>query len=119
MPKYERLEADKRITNELGQYIELTMKRWYNKIEKHPVTLDDFRSYDIPKNDVQHVGNTVHVIGDGTEEQIARSKNLLGASEVTNASYYSPMSMMYWHTNSNVPYEPSKAISYELKQNRY
>lgn len=103
MPKYERLEIDKRITNDLGQYIELTMKRWYNKIEKQPVTLEDFRGYEIPKSDVQHVGNSVHVIGDGTEEQIARSKNLLGASEVTNAVYYSPMSMMYWHTNSNVP----------------
>ena len=103
MPKYERLQIDKNITNELGQYIELTMKQWYNKVEKHPVTLDQFREYEIPKNDVQHVGNSAHAIGDGTKQQIARSKNILGASEVTNAIYYSPMSMMFWHTNSNAP----------------
>ena len=52
MPKFERLEVDKNITNDLGQYIEITMKKWYNLIEKRPVTLEEFRSYSIPKGDV-------------------------------------------------------------------
>ena len=101
MPNFKRLEVDKNITNDLGQYIEITMKKWYNLIEKRPVTLEEFRSYSIPKGDVDNVGNSVHVIGDGTEEHICRVKNKLGADETTNVAYYSPMSMMFWHTNSS------------------
>lgn len=92
------------VTSVLSAHIKKNVKEWHRHIVRKPVTYEDFSKWQIPSKDLPvAISSDTLLLPEGADAvPVQTAKNLLGATRVTNASVYSPMSGMFWHTNSNL-----------------
>tara|TARA_R110001599_G_scaffold60338_6_gene167698 strand:+ start:972 stop:1478 length:507 start_codon:yes stop_codon:yes gene_type:complete len=92
------------VTAVLSSHIRTTVKSWHRQVVAAPITYEMFSKWQIPSDDLTTAPpNSTFTLGEGTDAAPVRTaKELLKASDVTNACVYNPMSGMFWHTNSNL-----------------
>jgi len=106
-----KIDIDYSVTDSLGKFIDRTLRneRLFKFISPAAVTYEDFVAWKIPKDDVYLTkgpgtgAGYMRLTEDMEEPELRYAKHALKADEVSNAILYSPMSGMFWHTNSDSP----------------
>lgn len=94
-------------TKALASLLRKNQNDWLNFVAKSPVTYEEFVEWQIPDStDIEtgpmHGGSKKFVKWRNTSE-MDQVLTAVKAKQLKNAMIYSPMSGMYWHTNSNFP----------------
>jgi len=98
-----KVSLNKEITDCLGKYIEDTIKTWFRYTVKTPLSYEEFSDWEVPDHEIESAIKCGLPLSEEIETpSTIRVKNILKAKSVTNSFVYSPMSAMYWHTNSNM-----------------
>ena len=106
-----KIDVNRDVTKSLGKLIDRSLRdnRLFNFVSESFLTYEEFDKWNVPKDDVhlkQGPGTGsgyVHLTENMEEPELRHAKHILKADEVANAIIYSPMSGMFWHTNSNNP----------------
>ena len=102
-----KVDLDSRITEALGSYIEQTLPQWFKHVTHNPISYDVFSAKSVPQKEEDiHKGGSADAISLPEYEdsqEIRYVRRLLKNADTKNALVYSPLSAMYWHTNSDSP----------------
>jgi len=98
-----KLPLNKQATECLGKYVEETIKTWFRYTVKKPLSYEDFSEWGLPKDEIKKALPCGLPLSEAMDAPpLIQARNILKADSVVNAFAYSPMSGMYWHTNSDM-----------------
>ena len=105
-----QIEPNRDVTKRLGQFIDRKLRdtRLFNYVGSNRLSYEKFSSWSIPEDsDLLTKGQRSSGL-DLTnnykkEAELNHVLGILKAQSITNAFLYSPMSGLYWHTNSDMP----------------
>lgn len=94
-----KLETDSRIVLLLN---EVKNTATFDELPYDRITKEDFISDPLPATDVEKGQCRFGLLKDYKEKYMLAAGSLLKAKLITNCIHYPPMSMMDWHTNSDL-----------------
>jgi hypothetical protein len=79
------------------------MKTWFRYTVKKPLSYADFSEWQLPREEIKKaLPCGVPLSEDEYAAPLVQARSILKAKTVVNSFAYSPMSGMYWHTNSDM-----------------
>ena len=104
-----KVTCDSLVISYLKQVISLNKHKIVLNNSVPAYSFEQFSQIKVPTSDIVAIssnnGNFIHLADTNKDSLLLKSAKQLGASSCTNAIVYGPMSVMSWHTNSNIPGE--------------